>query len=64
MEYLICLDKMYRLKLSDDKYIATIDLQQMLDNMVDLAKSYGIDDEEILEYVLKDTNVVNEGVEE
>lgn len=64
MEYLICLDKMYRLQLSKDKNLAVYDLEQMLDNMVDLAKSYGIDDDEILEYVLKDTDVVNKGVEE
>ena len=64
MEYLICLDKMYRLKMNKDKDIAIIDLEQMLDNMVDLARIYGIDDDEILDYILRDVDVINKGVVE
>ena len=64
MEYLICLDKMYRLEMSKDKNIAIIDLEQMLDNMVDLARIYGIDDDEILDYILRDVDVINKGVVE
>ena len=64
MEYLICLEKMYRLKMNKDKNIAIIDLEQMLDNMVDLARIYGIDDEEILDYILRDVDVINKGVVE
>ena len=56
MEYLLCLDKMYKITLKNSEAALNIsDLMQMLDNMVDLIKSYGIDDNEILDSILNDT---------
>lgn len=56
MEYLLCLDKMYTIRLKNSEVVLNIsDLMQMLDNMVDLIRSYGIDDSEILDSILNDT---------
>lgn len=56
MEYLLCLDKMYRITLKNNEMSLNVsDLMQMLDNMVDLIRSYGIDDSEILDSILNDT---------
>lgn len=56
MEYLLCLDKIYRITLKNSEMALNIsDLMQMLDNMVDLIRSYGIDDSEILDSILNDT---------
>lgn len=56
MKYLLCLDKMYRITLKNSEAALNIsDLMQMLDNMVDLIRSYGIEDEEILNNILTDT---------
>lgn len=56
MEYLLCLDKMYRITLKNNEMALNVsDLMQMLDNMVDLIRGYGIDDSEILDNILNDT---------
>ena len=56
MEYLLCLDKMYKITLKNSEAALNIsDLMQMLDNMVDLIRGYGIDDSEILDDILNDT---------
>lgn len=56
MVYLLCLDKMYRITLKNNEIALNVsDLEQMLDNMVDLIKGYGIDDSEILDNILNDT---------
>lgn len=56
MEYLLCLDKMYRITLKNSEMALNVsDLMQMLDNMVDLIRSYGIEDSEILDSILNDT---------
>lgn len=54
MKYLLCLDKNYDIKISDYED-GRADLEQMLDNMIDLLRSYGIDDSEILDNILNDT---------
>ena len=52
MEYLLCLDKQYTIRFKNSEMALNIsDLMQMLDNMVDLIRSYGIEDEEILDNI-------------
>ena len=53
MEYLLCLDKQYIVKLGDST--AIFNLETMLDNMINLLKEYGIEDSEILENLQEDT---------
>ena len=56
MEYLLCLDTQYTIRFKNSEMALNIsDLMQMLDNMVDLIRSYGIEDEEILDNILADT---------
>ena len=38
--------------------------ETMIDNLVDLLKTYGIEDEEILEKIKDDTNIVTTKIEE
>lgn len=52
MNYYLCLEKHYNIKGCD-----YADYEQMLDNLVYLLQSYGIDDEEILDTMLQDTCV-------
>lgn len=64
MKYLLCLDKNYTIELGNEDRFVIMDLEQMLDNMVDLVRSYGIDDEEILEKILEDTDAKIVGEED
>lgn len=53
MEYILCLDTTYKINLGEGT--AIYNLETMLDNMINLLKSYGIEDEEILEELEEDT---------
>lgn len=55
--YILILDKHYNIDLKNDKIN---NLEQMLDNMVDLLRSYGVDDEEILDNIGEYTNITIE----
>ena len=61
MKYLMCLDKNYDVILSDNKDIAISELEGMLDSMVNLLKSYMIEDSEIIEEIQNDLGLeINE----
>lgn len=56
--YLLCLDKNYDVKLGQNELIVRATLEGIIDNLVDLMRSYGIDEQEILEQFKEETNVV------
>lgn len=60
--YLLCLDKQYNVKLGDNPITVINNLDTMLDNLVYLLQSYGIEDAEILEILKNDTTVEIEEV--
>ena len=55
--YLLCLDKQYDVKLGDNPVTVINNLDTMLDNLVYLLQSYGVEDAEILETLKNDTTV-------
>jgi hypothetical protein len=60
--YLLCLDRQYNVKLGDNPITIMNNLDIMLDNLVYLLQSYGIEDAEILETLKNDTTVEIEEV--
>ena len=61
MKYLMCLDNNYDVILSDNKDIAISDLEGMLDSMINLLKSYMIEDSEIIDTIKSDLDLeINE----
>ena len=63
MKYLMCLDKNFEIQLNENKDLAISDLQEMLDAMVYLLKSYNIDDEEIIDAITSEIDLEIEEVE-
>lgn len=63
MKYLMCLDNNYDVILSDNKDIAISDLEGMLDSMVNLLKSYMIEDSEIIDTIKSDLGLEIKEVE-
>lgn len=55
--YLLCLDKNYDVKLGQNELIVRATLEGIIDNLVDLMRSYGIDEQEILERFKEETDV-------
>lgn len=55
--YLLCLDKKYNVDLGRTNDLIILNLEQMLDNMIYLLKSYGVEDAEILEEIKNDVDV-------
>ena len=55
--YLLCLDKKYDVKLGQNGMIVRAILEGIIDNLVYLLQSYGIEDEEILEQFREQTDV-------
>ena len=53
--YLLCLDKQYDIELGDATSEMCFNYDTMLDNLIYLLQSYGVDDAEILEEIQKDT---------
>lgn len=60
--YLLCLDKNYDVKLGQNELIVRATLEGIIDNLVDLMCSYGIDEQEILERFKEETDVVESEV--
>ena len=60
--YLLCLDKNYDVKLGQNELIVRATLEGIIDNLVDLMRSYGIDEQEILERFKEETDVVESEV--
>ena len=56
-KYLLCLEKQYDIELGEKDYECINNLETMLDNLVYLLQSYGIDDSEILEEIKNDTTI-------
>ena len=54
-KYLLCLDKNYEIELGDATSEMCFNYDTMLDNLIYLLQSYGIEDAEILEEIQKDT---------
>lgn len=63
-KYLLCLDKRYDVKLGEDWQIMINNYDTILDNLVNLLRDYGVDDEEIIDAFKDDTSVEIEEVEE
>jgi len=64
-KYLLCLDKQYNVKWNihyDREIVET--LETMLDNMVNLLRNYGVEDEEILDAIKDELDIEIEEVEE
>ena len=62
--FLICLDKKYNLFLGNNNDMILFNYETMIDNLVDLLKTYGIEDEEILEKIKDDTDITITKMEE
>lgn len=56
-KYLLCLDKQYDIKLGENDSEVLNNLETMLDNLVYLLQSYGVDDDEILNEIKNDTSI-------
>lgn len=56
-KYLLCLDKSYDVELSNIDSVSISMLESIIDNLVYLLQSYGIEDEEILEQFKEETDV-------
>lgn len=54
-KYLLCLDKQYDITLGDATSEMCFNYDTMLDNLIYLLQSYGVEDAEILEEIIKDT---------
>lgn len=54
-KYLLCLDKQYEIELGENTIEMRFNYDTMLDNLIYLLQSYGVEDEEILEEIVKDT---------
>ena len=56
--FLIFLDEKYNLFLGNNNDMILFNYETIIDNLVDLLKTYGIEDEEILEKIKDDTEIV------
>lgn len=56
-KYLLCLEKNYDVELGNNDVIAISTLEGIIDNLVYLLQSYGIEDDEILEQVKEQAEV-------
>ena len=56
--FLICLDEKYNLFLGNSHDMILFNYETMIDNLVDLLKTYGIEDAEILEKIKDDTDII------
>lgn len=56
--YMLCLEKKYDVILSNNNDLSFSILEGIIDNLVYLLQSYGIEDEEILEQIKDQTDVV------
>ena len=57
MEYIMIMEREYKIELDKNKEIAISDLEQMLDNMINLCKMYNIEDDEILYEIVSETGL-------
>ena len=55
--YLLCLEKNYDVKLGQNELIVRATLEGIIDNLIDLIRCYGIDEQEILERFKEETDV-------
>ena len=62
--FLICLDEKYNLFLGNNNDMILFNYETMIDNLVDLLKTYGIEDEEILEKIKDDNDIIITKMEE
>ena len=62
-KYLLCLEKNYDVELGKNNGVVIITLEGIIDNLVDLMRSYGIDEQEILERFKEETDVVESEVQ-
>ena len=56
--FLLCLDEKYNLFLGNNNDMILFNYETMIDNLVDLLKTYGIEDAEILEKIKDDTDII------
>lgn len=56
-EYLLCLDRQYNIELGENNNVVFSNLEQMLDNLIYLLQTYGVDDDEILYEIKQDTSI-------
>lgn len=61
-KYLLCLEKQYDIELGDATSEICFNYDTMLDNLIYLLQSYGVEDTEILEEITKDTTTKIKGV--
>ena len=61
-KYLLCLDKNYDIELSNHDEISISILEGIIDNLIYLLRSYGIDEQEILEQFEEQTEVAESEV--
>ena len=57
-KYLLCLEKNYDVELGKDNGVIVSTLEGIIDNLVYLLQSYGVEEEEILEQFKEETDVV------
>ena len=62
-KYLLCLDKQYDIELGDATSEMCFNYDTMLDNLIYLLQSYGIEDADILEKIIEDTTATIKEVE-
>lgn len=55
--YLLCLDKNYDIELGQANIEVENNLETMLDNLIYLLQSYGVEDDEILQEIKNDTSI-------
>ena len=63
-KYLLCLDKQYDIELGDATSEICFNYETMLDNLINLLKSYGVEDAEILEEIIEDATATIKEVKE
>lgn len=56
-KYLLCLDKQYDIEIGQVNCEIMDNLETMLDNLIYLLQSYGVEDAEILKEIQKDTTI-------
>lgn len=56
-KYLLCLEKNYDVELGKNNGVVIVTLEGIIDNLVYLLQSYGVEDEEILEQFKEETDV-------
>jgi 2-hydroxy-3-keto-5-methylthiopentenyl-1-phosphate phosphatase len=63
-KYLLCLDKQYNVNLGEDYSEILNNYATMIDNLVYMLQSYGVEEDEILEGIKDDTTIEIEEVDE